>query len=151
MAVKYVISRMHQGSINGRAGSGLLRVLPLVVLALLVAGRAGGHEVEKALFLVMEESHVVASNAQTGQFFELDLKAKEEILERIVANGVAVVVTNQRFAGIGAFSGGWRSLRRMAGEEFNSAEARDYAALVITSNRIISFSGRNGSWSHTAR
>jgi hypothetical protein len=126
-------------------------VLPVAALALLVAGRAGGHEVEKAVFLVMEEGRVVASNAQTGQFFELDLKAKEEVLERIVANGVAVVVTNQRFAGIGAFSGGWRSLRRMAGEEFKSAEAQDYAALVITSNRIISFSGRNGSWSHTAR
>jgi len=99
----------------------------------------------------MEEDSVVASNAQTGQFFELELKAKEEVLERIAGDGVAVVVTNQRFAGIGAFSGGWRSLRRMAGEEFRSVEAQDYAALVVTSNRIISFSGRNGSWSHTTR
>lgn len=136
---------------RGRPGAWFFRMLPVATLALLVAGGAGGHEVEKALFLVMEEDRVVASNAQTGQFFELDLKAKEEVLDRIVANGVAVVVTNQRFAGIGAFSGGWRSLRRMAGEEFKSAEAQDYAALVITSNRIISFSGRNGSWSHTTR
>lgn len=129
----------------------LLRVLPLIALSMLAAGTAGGHEVEKALFLIMEDDQVIASNAQTGQFFELALKAKEEVLERIVASGVAVVVTNQRFAAIGAFSGGWRSLRRMAGEEFRSAEAQDYAALVITSNRIISFSGRNGSWSDMAR
>ncbi len=126
-------------------------VLSVLALVTLLAGYAQGHEVEKALFLVLEERQVVASNAQTGQFFELDLKAKEEVLETIVSSGVAIVVTNQRFAGIGGFSGGWRSLRRMAGEDFRRAEAEDYAALVVTSSRIISFSGRNGSWSHTAR
>jgi hypothetical protein len=129
----------------------LFRVLPAIALTMLAAGMAPGHEVEKALFLVVEDDSVIASNAQTGQFFELALKAKEEVLERIVASGVAVVITNQRFAAIGAFSGGWRSLRRVAGEEFRSVEAQDYAALVITSSRIISFSGRNGSWSDTAR
>lgn len=146
MKAKYPTFRFHQVS-----GSVKPLALLLGVLAMLAAGAVGGHEAEKALFLVMEEDRVVASNAQTGQFFDLDLKAKEEVLESIVASGVAVVVTNQRFAGIGGFSGGWRSLRRMAGEEFRSAEAQDYAALVVTSNRIISFSGRNGSWSHTAR
>jgi hypothetical protein len=140
-----------RNSICARSLASLARVLSVTGLAILVACGARGDEVEKALFLVMEEDRVVASNAQTGQFFDLELKAKEEILDQIVASGVAVVITNQRFAGIGAFSGGWRSLRRMAGEEFRSAEAEDYAALIITSNRIISFSGRNGSWSHTSR
>ncbi len=151
MPTKILISVADTVSGNAQPVTLLSQVLVFAALALLVAGRAGGDEVEKALFLVMEEDRVVASNAQTGQFFDLDLQAKEEVLERIVASGVAVVVTNQRFVGIGAFSGGWRSLRRMAGEKFKSAEAQDYAALVVTSNRIISFSGRNGSWSHTTR
>ncbi|MDH3527355.1 MAG: hypothetical protein OEN52_02630 [Gammaproteobacteria bacterium] len=151
MSLKTIIAGPATVSTGSRPRGLLSRVLPVVALALLVAGRAGGHEFGKAIFLVMEEDSVVASNAQTGQFFELELKAKEEVLERIAGDGVAVVVTNQRFAGIGAFSGGWRSLRRMAGEEFRSVEAQDYAALVVTSNRIISFSGRNGSWSHTTR
>lgn len=129
----------------------MFRVVPVVTLLALAAGNASGHGVDKALFLVMEEGYVVASNAQTGQFFELQLKAKEKVLETIVSSGVAVVVTNQRFAAVGGFSGGWRSLRRMAGEEFRSAEAQGYAALVVTSSRILSFSGRNGSWSDKAR
>jgi hypothetical protein len=64
-----------------------------------------------------------------------------------VANGVVVVVTNQRFAAIGVFPGGWQSMRRQADEALVSTEAAGYSALVVTSDRILTFSGRNGSWS----
>jgi hypothetical protein len=108
-------------------------------------------DVLKTIFLVTESDRVVAANADTGQFFELELHAKEAIEHSHVANAVAVLITNQRFAAIGAFPGGWRSIRRQADEAFVSAEAAGYSALVVTSDRILSFSGRNGSWSSRDR
>ena len=80
-------------------------------------GVAADEEVEKAIFLFNDGDTLTAGNAQSGQFFELELSAKEKLIEQFVANGVAIVVTNQRFAGIGTYSGGWRSLRRIAGVE----------------------------------
>jgi len=68
-----------------------------------------------------------------------------------VANGAAIVVSNQRYAGIGSFSGGWQSIRRIAGEELVSAEVQDYSALPGTTDRLLSFNGRNGSGSQTRR
>jgi hypothetical protein len=104
-------------------------------------------DVLKTIFLVSESDRVIAANADTGQFFELELHAKETVEQSLVANAVAVLITNQRFAAIGAFPGGWHSIRRQADEAFVSADAAGYSALVVTSDRILSFSGRNGSWS----
>jgi hypothetical protein len=121
----------------------LLLLLPLVPVA--------DEEVPKSIFLVNEDDEVIASNIQTGQFFELDLQAKEKILKQFVANGVALVVTNQRYIAIGIYPIGWSDLDRIAGEELVSAEVEDYAALVVTTDRILSFNGKIGSWSQTKR
>jgi light-regulated signal transduction histidine kinase (bacteriophytochrome) len=130
--------------------SGITAVLALAaVLAFPVA--AAEENVAKAIFLFQEEDRIVASNAQTGQFFDLRFNAKEQVLDQYIANGAAIVVTNQRYAGIGSFSGGWQSIRRIAGEELVSAEVQDYSALLVTTDRLLSFSGRNGSWSQTKR
>jgi len=126
------------------------RLLHLLLLCLPLGGFAGD-VVEKTLFLVTEPDRVIAANADTGQFFAFDLHAKEKVEHSHVANAVAVLVTNQRFAAVGAFPGGWSSIRRKADETFISAEASGYSALVVTSDRILSFSGRNGSWSYTDR
>jgi glucose dehydrogenase len=107
--------------------------------------------VEKSVYLVVEDDRIIASNVQTGQFFDFDFSAKEKLQQQIVANGVAVVVTNQRYAGIGVFSGGWQSIRRIAGESVISAEAQDYSALIVTSDRVLAFNGRSGSWSDRKR
>jgi hypothetical protein len=123
----------------------------VLVLALMSFGLQAEDDVLKTIFLVTEADRVVAANADTGQFFELGLHAKERIEHSHVANAVAVLITNQRFAAIGAFPGGWRSIRREADEAFVSAEAAGYSALVVTSDRILSFSGRNGSWSSRDR
>jgi len=123
----------------------------VLVLALMSFGLQAEEDVLKTIFLVTEADRVVAANADTGQFFELGLHAKERIEHSHVANAVAVLITNQRFAAIGAFPGGWRSIRRQADEAFVSAEAAGYSALVVTSDRILSFSGRNGSWSFRGR
>jgi hypothetical protein len=123
----------------------------ILLLAILSSGVRADDDVLKTIFLVTEPDRVVAANADTGQFFELELHAKETVEHSHVANAVAVLVTNQRFAAIGAFPGGWRSIRRQADEAFVSAEAAGYSALVVTSDRILSFSGRNGSWSFRGR
>lgn len=105
----------------------------------------------KSLFLVDESDRVVAVNAETGQFFDFALSAKERIRDRFVANRVAVLVTNQRFAGVGSYPSGWSSLRRKAGENIVSAEAVDYSALIVTSDRILTFNGKTGAWSEKRR
>jgi len=138
------LSRIRGSSMRSRAWL-LLRVLLLAFMSSAVQADA---DVPKTIFLVTEPGRVVAANADTGQFFELELHAKETVEHSHVANGVAVLITNQRFVAIGAFPGGWRSIRREADEDFVSAEAAGYSALVVTSDRILSFSGRNGSWSY---
>jgi hypothetical protein len=130
----------------------LLRRLVACSLLLLGMSTAVAEEVvEKSIFLVVEDDRIIASNVQTGQFFDFDFSAKEKVQQQIVANGVAIVVTNQRYAGIGVFSGGWQSIRRIAGESVISAEAQDYSALVVTSDRVLAFNGKTGSWSDRKR
>ena len=124
----------------------------LVFFLLAMPGASGAdQEVEKTIFLVDESDRVVAVNAETGQFFDLVLSAKERILDRIVANGVALLVTNQRVAGVSDYPVGWSSLRRKAGEKVVSAEAADHSALVVTSDRILVFNGKTGAWSEKRR
>lgn len=132
-------------------GHGILHGILASMLLLLPAVTVADEEVPKSVFLVNEDDRIIASNIQTGQFFELDLQAKEKILKQFVANGVAVLVTNQRYVGIGIYPTGWKSLSRIAGEELVSAEVQDYAALVVTTDRILSFNGKIGSWSQTRR
>ena len=134
--------------------SGLSRFLRVVLFSLLagVAGKAlAEDDLGKSLFLVDESNRVVAVNAETGQFFDLVLSAKERIQDRYIGNRVAVLITNQRFAGVGSYPSGWSSLRRKAGEKVVSAEAVDYSALVVTSDRILTFNGKSGAWSQKRR
>lgn len=125
----------------------------LLAVAVLLATQlpAAAEEVEKSLFLVFESDGVVASNTLLGRFDRLELDAGEEILDRRVANAVAVIVTNQRFAGYGVLAGGWQSLRREAGEHHESLQAADYSATVVTDDRILNFNGRNGAWRQVRR
>ncbi len=129
------------GKVLLSALAGLL-ILPLAVAA---------DEVEKVLFLVVERDEVIASNTLAGRFDSLDLNAKERIRDYKVGNGVAVVVTSQRFAGYGVLAGGWQTLRRQAGEKTESMQAEDYSATVVTNQRILNFYGRTGAWNEMRR
>jgi hypothetical protein len=135
---------------SDRFYSQLLRVVVSAVL-FAISGATVAESVGKTLFLVKEDRQVTAVNAETGQFFELDISAKEVIQQDIAANGVAIVVTNQRFAGVGAWPTGWSSLRRMAGERLVSAEAEDTSAVIVTSDRVLSFNGKTGTWAEKRR
>jgi len=128
-----------------------LRYITLLLL-LAIAGAAGAaRDVEKTIFLVNEADRVVAVNAETGQFFDFVLSAKERIQERHVANGVAILITNQRFAGVSNYPSGWGDLRRRAGESIVSTEVADHSAVVVTSDRILVFNGKSGSWAEKRR
>ena len=121
------------------------------LLLVLTAGVGADEYVEKTIFLVNEKDRVVAANTQTGQFFDYVLSAKEKIQKRHVANGVAILITNQNFAGVGPFPSGWGTLRRKAGEKIVSVEVQGHSALVVTSDRILTFNGRAGDWSEKRR
>jgi hypothetical protein len=124
----------------------------LLFLLLAMPGAASAEEeVEKTIFLVNESDRVVAVNAETGQFFDFIISAKERIQDRFVANGVAILVTNQRFAGVGIYPSGWISIRRKAQEKVVSAEVADRSAVLVTSDRILTFSSKSGVWSETRR
>ena len=124
----------------------------LWLLLLVMTGTGVADDVvEKTIFLVNETDRVVAANTRTGQFFDYVLSAKEKIQERHIANGVAILVTNQNFAGVGPFPSGWGTLRRKAGEKIVSVEAKGHSALVVTSDRILAFNGNAGSWSEKRR
>ena len=113
--------------------------------------QACADEVEKVLFLVFESGEVIASNTRVGRFDRLKLQAEEHILDYQVANATAVVITNRRFAAYGALFGGWQSKRIKAGEKPQSLQVEDYSATLVTSDRILNFSGRRGVWSETRR
>lgn len=134
---------------HGRIG--FIQLRGLLGAVLLLAAGVSADEVAKAVYLVMEDERVTAVNAETGQFFDLDISAKEKIEQHVVAKGVAIVITNQRFAGVGTWPTGWASNRRTAGETVVAIEAEDTSAVVITSDRVLSFNGRIGSWAEKRR
>jgi hypothetical protein len=124
----------------------------LILLVLLfVAAATGAGEVEKTVFLVVDDDAIVASNTLLGRFDRLEMMAKEKVIEQKSDAAVAVVITNQRYAAYGAQVGGWHSTRVKAGERFESMELADYSATVVTSDRILNFYGRTGTWSQTER
>lgn len=108
-------------------------------------------EVEKVLYLVVENNEIVASNTLTGRFERLKLSAKEKVQEYKVADAVAVVATNQRYVAYGVITGGWQSVKLRAQEKTESIQVEDYSANVVTSDRILSFNGRRGVWKETRR
>ena len=108
-------------------------------------------EVEKILFLVVENNEIVASNTLSNRFERLKLGAKEKIQDYKVANAVAVVVTNQRFVPYGVIVGGWQSVKLKAQEKTVSVQVEDYSANIVTSSRILIFNGRHGNWTETRR
>ena len=130
-----------------------MRIITAGILVFMLGAQSAlwADDVEKVLFLVVEPGEVIASNTQSGRFDRLDLDAKERILDYKVANAVAVVVTNQRFAAYGVLAGGWQSVRREAGEDLERIEAEDYGATVLTDDRILNFNGRTGTWNQTRR
>ena len=127
------------------------KLLAALLLGVALVSPAAADEVEKVLFLVIEKDEVIASNTKAGRFDRLKLNAKERIKDYQVANAVAVVVTNQRYAAYGVLSGGWQSIRLIAQEKTESIQVADYSATIVSSERILNFYGRSGTWNEVPR
>ena len=110
----------------------LWKIIAALILAICCITPVFAEDVEKLLFLVVEKGEVVASNTRTGRFDRLELSAKERIREYKVANAVAVVVTNQRYAAYGVLIGGWQSIRVRAQEKTVSIEAAEISQAFAT-------------------
>ena len=125
----------------------------LTLLMLLGAGAylQASETQEKVLFLIQDADRIIASNTLFSRFDELKISAKEEIVQQEVAEAVAVVVTNQRLIAYGAYAPGWKSERLIANERVESIQAVDSSVQVVTSDRLLNFYGRRGSWAMTKR
>ena len=106
--------------------------------------------VPKQVHLITDSGRILASNVRLNRFDELKLQAQERVREQKVGEAVAVVITNQRFVAYGVLSG-WRSVDRSPNEQIESVSAEDYAALIVTSQRLLNFNGENGAWGEQRR
>ncbi len=123
----------------------------ILLLPCFVAGPASADEVPKLLYLLVEDDKLIASNIHLSRFDEMRLGADEPIVEKSVADAVAVVVTTKRFIAYSAFTGAWRPLRLRPEEKLVTLEAEDFSVLVMTSERLLNFNGRSGIWAQTER
>ena len=106
--------------------------------------------VPKQVHLVVEGRRLIASNARFSRFDELKFNARERLVDKAVGEATIVVFTNQRIIAYGVLSG-WKTMRTEAGEKLEELQVEDFAALVITSNRLLNFNGESGVWGERAR
>jgi hypothetical protein len=122
----------------------------LVSLGVPAGAQDGSSPVPKQVHLVNDNGKLFASNIKLNRFDELKLDAQERVLDQQVGSAVAVVITNQRITAYGVLSG-WRSMDRMPNEQIESITAEDYAAVIVTSSRLLNFNGQSGAWAAQKR
>jgi hypothetical protein len=137
--------RLHV-SVIGVAACLCAAALPAGALA---QGTTSGN-VPKQVHLVVDSGRILASNVRLNRFDELKLQAQERVREQKVGEGVAVVITNKRFVAYGVLSG-WRAVNRSVNEQIESVSAEDYAALIVTNERMLNFNGESGAWGEQRR
>jgi len=127
----------------------------VAVMLLLLVPTLGFSQVRsntpKVLYLFKEDDRLVASNVQFNRFDELKLLANEKILDKIVAQSVAVVVTNERMIAYSALIAAWQVVKRRAREKIVEVQAADFSASVVTTDRFLNFNGRNAVWAERRR
>jgi hypothetical protein len=126
----------------------------LFLVGCLIFGSAAGQvttgDVPKLVHFIVDGNRLVASNVRFNRFDELRLNAQERIDDSREGDAVIVVVTNQRVIAYGVVSG-WRATDRVPNERIVSLSAEDYAALVVTSRRMLNFNGESGVWGERGR
>jgi hypothetical protein len=127
-----------------------LAVWLCAAVASAVLAQDGTGNVPKQVHLVTDSGRIMASNVRLNRFDELKLQAQERVREQKVGEAVAVVITNQRFVAYGVLSG-WRAVDRNVSEQVVSVSAEDYAALIVTDERMLNFNGESGAWGEQRR
>ena len=135
----------------GRTWWRTITVTFAVMVALFSAAAPNAQEaVAKQVHLVVDGTRLVASNVKFSRFDELKLDARERIRDTSEGKAVIVIATNQRMIAYGVVSG-WRFIDRSPNEEITSISAEDYAALIVTSQRLLNFNGESGVWAEHDR
>ena len=101
----------------------------------------------KLVFLTIEKNKYIISDIRGNRFIELPRQAKEQLIDSAEAKQIVVLASNQRFTAYSALTQSWSKIRTQAGEKLESIRAEDYAALIITNQRLLNYNGVNGVWS----
>lgn len=123
----------------------VLAIIAVVALAVPDSASVAREAVAKEVTLIINGKRLVASNIRFSRFDELELKAKERIVEQAEDKGVIIIATNQRFIAYGV-SSGWKDIKTQAGEKLESLRAEDFAGFVVTNKRYLNFNGETGIW-----
>jgi len=105
----------------------------------------------KLVFLTIEKNKYIVSDIRSNRFLELPRRAKEQLIDSAEAKQIVVLATNQRFTAYSVLTQAWAKIRTQAGEKLESIRAEDYAALVITNQRLLNYNGANGVWTEHDR
>jgi hypothetical protein len=106
--------------------------------------------VPKQVHLIVDGNRLIASNARFSRFDELKFNAREKLIRKAEGKAAIVVFTDQRIIGYGVLSG-WQTIRTEADEKLEELQVEDFAALVMTNNRLLNFNGESGVWAERAR
>lgn len=120
--------------------------LTALIVAFTVPLVASAQAVPQGVFLIQDEDELVAANTRLNRMDTIRLMAKERVEEQVVAEAVAIVITNDRLLGYSALGPGWSPEWRRVKEPIERVEAKDYGALVVTSDRILTFNAGSGLW-----
>ena len=145
-----VISLTAQGrSHDTRSNGGTVQVNDFVNEGITVCQQNQGFqqvsqvaEDDQEVFLIIEDDHLIGCNGVTGKFAEVHLQNDENILEHMVANLIAIVITNKRFLAFSSSTDDWHIMRRRTAERFLDLQASGSRAVVLTSKRVMTFNGR---------
>ena len=105
----------------------------------------------KLVFLTIEKNKYIVSDIRSNRFLELPRHAKEHLIDSAEAKQIVVLATNQRFTAYSALTQAWSKIRTQAGEKLKSIRAEDFAALITTNQRLLSYNGTNGVWTEHDR
>lgn len=123
----------------------LFRALVLWAVFGCGAALADGY-LPQGVFLVEDGDKLVAANTKLNRMDSIRLIAKEKIEQQMVAEQVAVVITNDRLLGYSGLGNGWIPKWRSVKEDIERIEASGNGAVVVTSDRLLVFNAGNGLW-----
>lgn len=102
----------------------------------------------KQVFLVIEHKkrRVVGHNARKGTYRELQLSGYERIVRSGEAKQILVVATNRRYLAYSAHFSPWHVANIVPNERLLDMRVEDTVAIVLTTQRVLTFDARRGRW-----
>jgi len=96
--------------------------------------------------LLATRVRVIGFDGGSGNLVERELGPRELLVDRAVADNVAVAVTDRRALGLSSFVGGFFETKLRLGERLDGLAATANAATLTTSQRLLIFRAPTGTW-----